>query len=883
MDESLKALKAQYQAQRANAIARYRHRPNPQRLLHRLSRATDNCLKRLFQHYPLPTGSACLALGGYGRQALYPHSDVDLLFLIPDPINKAEEQHKLEQLIAACWDLGLNLSHSVETLEQCLERCTQDVALQTALLEARYLAGDKGFWFELKNQYQKQLDLVDFYLLKRQEMQQRHHNYQNTPYALEPNCKESPGGLRDLQLLGWLAHAAGVGRDWAEIAQSGLLTEAEKKALERVSLAMMRLRIELHLLTGRAEDTLRFDLQPQLAKIYDLSDTLSGRHASEALMQRYYWATRLVTQLLTTLLQSFDEIIHPPKTTHVIRLDANFAIVNQHLKLVHPAGLATHPDNLLKGILWFQKHPEILGFDALTLRALWHGRKLIDSDFRSNPHNKHLFLKILQQPQRVYESLALLNLFNILPRYIPAFRAVVGQMQHDLFHVYTVDQHTLRVIEHLSQLRKTQRPKHAPLLAHQLMKEFSFPWLLFLAALFHDIGKGQGGNHAELGAEIAGEFCREHALASQETEFIKFLVKEHLLFSHYAQKEDFYNPRILHQFIEKVNTIEKLNALYLLTIADIQATNPKIWTSWKATLFDSLYQQTRNLLLNQQSSAEILKTRRNTAYSKLYPLFSQSAYAEELWQQLDADYFARHPLNTIYWHFQTFTLNTQKKKGTDLPIINLRTLPTNAHSDDIHRNHTEQTSQSIKDHALWQVMIHANDQPELFMTLCETFERLGFSIQDAQIYTNPNGWVVDTFVVQAARAINEDQQGWILLINTLKESLLLLKDQKNSPQAHSFNYHDARSAQAQVFPLTPSAQLRHVQHSSWELSVLGTDRKGLLFDLSQFFANHKLNLRSAKIMTQGERVEDSFILDSKKLENNDFRATLIRDILRLLT
>jgi len=883
MNESLKNLRAQYQAQRANAIARYRHRPNSQRLLHRLSRATDDCLKRLFQRYPLPKGSTCLALGGYGRQALYPHSDVDLLFLIPSPIQNAQEQHQLEQLIAACWDLGLSLSHSVETLEQCLERCSRDVALQTALLEARYLAGNKDFWLKLKHQYHKQLDLVDFYLLKRQEMQQRHRNYQDTPYALEPNCKESPGGLRDLQLLGWLAHAAGVGRDWVEIAQSGLLTEAEKKSLERVSLAMMRLRIELHLLTGRAEDTLRFDLQPQLARIYGLSDSSSGRHASETLMQRYYWAARLVTQLLTTLLQSFDEIIHPPSSTHVVRLDANFAIVNHHLKLVHPAGLAAHPENLLKGILWFQKYPEVLGFDAFTLRALWHGRKLVDENFRSNPHNKRLFLDILQQPQRVYESLALLNLFNILPRYIPAFRAVVGQMQHDLFHVYTVDQHTLRVIEHLCHLRKAPQSSHTPVLAHQLMKRFPFPWILFLAALFHDIGKGQGGNHSELGAKIAAEFCHEHALAPQETEFIKFLVKEHLLFSHYAQKEDFYNPSILHQFIEKVDTIERLNALYLLTIADIQATNPKIWTSWKATLFDSLYQQARSLLLNQQSSDEILKTRRNTAYSELSPLLALSAYANELWEQLDADYFARHPLNTVFWHFQTFSQKTQQSKDANLPIINIRTLPTNAHSDNINLKRSEQNNHSEPTHALWQVMIHADDQPELFMTLCEAFERLGFSIQDAQIYTNPQGWVVDTFVVQVARAIYEDQQGPALLINTLKESVRMLKDQKNTPQARTFSYHDARSDQARVFPLTPSAQLRHLQNSSWELSVLGTDRKGLLFDLSQFFAKHKLNLRSAKIMTQGERVEDSFILASHKLENNKFRATLIRDILRLLT
>lgn len=879
MRESIDTIKTQYQAKRANAIARYRRRPNPQRLLHRLSSAADQSLKQLIKLFPLPQGSTCLALGGYGRQALYPHSDVDLLFLIPAPINCPIEQHKLEQLIASCWDLGLAISHSVETLEQCLNRCSRDIALQTALLEARYLAGDKNLWLQLQRQHQQQLDLAEFYRLKRTEMQQRHAAYQNTPYALEPNCKESPGGLRDLQLLGWLAHAAGVGRDWSEIAQSSLLTQAEQKAIERVSIAMMRLRIELHLLTDRAEDTLRFDLQPQLARVYGFSDEANGRHGSEILMQRYYWATRLVTQLMTTLLQSLDEIIQPSTTTQVTQLDQHFSIVNGRLKLVQPSDLAAHPENLFRGFLWLQKYPEIQGFDALTLRALWHGRKLVDENFRHHPLHKKLFIKLLQSPHRVYESLAMLNLFNILPRYIPAFRTVVGQMQHDLFHVYTVDQHTLRVIDYLTQMQQPQVPTNVPPLAHQLIRRFPNVWILYLAALFHDIGKGQGGSHAQRGAKIARKFCQEHELAPQETQFIEFLVKEHLLFSHYAQKEDFYNPVILHRFIATVDSIEKLNALYLLTIADIQATNPNIWTNWKATLFDSLYQQARSLLLHQQSSTEILYSRRSTAYSSLKTILNSSPYALEHWEQLDADYFARHPLNTISWHFQTFA-KAQKSNG--YAVVNLRQLPFNAHSDDIW----EQWSPTVKkNHAteqLWQVMIHAKDQPELFMTLCEVFERLSFSIQDAQIYTNPNGWVLDTFVIQSANAVEDDHQGAQLLCQELENSLYQLHAQKSAPRSRGFSYHDARSPRARIFPLSPSAQLRHLNKDCWELSVLGTDRKGLLFDISRAFAQKQLNLRSAKIMTQGERVEDSFIIESSKLKNNDFRADLIRDILRLL-
>jgi len=885
----LVAIKQQLQAQRAEAISRFRQRPAPQRLLLRLSLATDQALQQLFSLYPIPKGSVCLALGGYGRQELYPYSDVDLLFLLPQPLMAGTDKKQFEQLIAASWDLGLSVSHRVLTLEQCLEQCRQDIPLQTALLEARYLAGDRSLWFRLQYKHHQQLDLLEFYAQKCAEMQRRHQHYQNTPYALEPNCKESPGGLRDLHLLAWLAHAVGVGANWAQIADSGHLSLAEQKALERASRALMRLRIELHLLCKRAQDIVRFDLQPQLARIYGFTAGQGQRRPSELMMQRYYWATRLVTQLTTTLLQSFDELLYPPNKQNSRLLNQDFAQVDDHLRLITPGGLAAQPANLFAGFLLWQQQPQLRGFDAQTLRSLWHGRKLIDAAFRQNPYHQRLFIKILQQPHRVYETLEQMTLFNILPRYIPAFRAVVGQMQHDLFHIYTVDQHTLQVIKELCQLRAPDTPINQtqvlyshqqpaverphktpdyPALAVQLMHSFSRPWLLLVAALFHDIGKGQGGSHAQRGAHIVQEFCQQHQINSSDTDLLVFLVKEHLLFSHYAQKKDFYHPLVLQTFINKVNSIERLDALYLLTVADIRATNPSLWNSWKATLFASLYQQAKLLLQSQQSSGQIIQQRQQAVAQQLGTTIQQSPYAQQLWQQLDEDYFARHPRATISWHFRTLS------QATHAPLVVVRNLPTEPE---------EAKAATTASPQPWQVMVHAHDQPELFMRICEVFEHLGVAIQDAQIYTSPSNWVIDSFIVIPARALADDPRGHKLLTQKLNQTLDRLRSDHAGSTSLNFSYQDARSVRATVFPVAPSVLLNKITPQQWELSVLGTDRKGLLYDIARVFAAYQLNLRSAKIMTLGERVEDSFIINSSALSNESFRAELIRAILRLLS
>lgn len=857
LDCRVLAIKQKLQAQRADAIRRYERQPQPPRLLRRLSRITDEAIRALLRCFPLPQDSACIALGGYGRQEFYPHSDVDLLLLLPAATARPDEQQRIEQLVAALWDLGLKISQTVQTPAQALQLAAQDVTFQTALLEGRLLAGNRSLWQTLLQQHNEQLDPRQFYLKKVAELRARHENYQNTPYALEPNCKESPGGLRDLQLLGWLAKVTKVGKNWAEIARSGFLTAAEQKAIERVASAFMRLRIELHLLTDKAVDSLRFDLQPQLARRYGFEDEPEGRLGSELLMQRYYWASRLVTQLTTTLLQSFDEQLNPPPDSQVHEVDEDFEIAHNRLRLKHSSRLSTHPECIFRGFLHLQQHPNLDGFDAATLRSLWHGRRLIDEHFRENQRNRALFMDIIQQPARVDEVLALMNLFNILPRYIPAFRGIVGQMQHDLFHSYTVDQHTLILVRNLCRFARDPGPND-PALARQLIETMPRPWRLIIAGLFHDIAKGQGGAHEQKGAVIARAFCQQHQLSPQDTELIVFLVEHHLLLSQYAQKKDFYHPEVLQRFTGIVNSKEKLDALYLLTVADIQATNPALWTSWKGALLENLYHLARGVL-QDQSLAELVLRRRRQAQHRLMPLLNQSPFALRLWQALDEEYFARHQREVILWHF------AELAQAHAAPFVTIRALPLAAEMGT----------------PWWQVMIHALDQPELFMTLCGVFEKMGMAIQDAQIYTSAQDWAIDTFVVQPTPAQLENKCAAETLRHELLTALSALgKGREEHPMRRK--YHDERSRQARIFPITPKVELHALDKTRWELNIYGTDRKSLLYDIAQVFACYQLNLRSAKIMTLGERVEDSFILESGTLQDPCVRTAVSQALFNLL-
>lgn len=839
----LPILKKRLQRQRQKAISRFKSRPRPEHLLRRLSRATDQCLTQLLALFALPADAALVAVGGYGRQELYPYSDVDVLILLARPPANQNETYLIESYIAALWDVGIKPATSVRTIAQCLEAADSDIATQTAQLEARFIAGNNRLFQELNAELSQHLNVPDFFQAKLAEMRKRHQQYQNTPYALEPNCKESPGALRDLQILLWLAKAIGLGQTWQDIAQADLLSPAELRTLTRASQAFMRLRIELHLLTGRAEDRVLFDYQPELAAIYGF-DVSTPQLASEQLMQRYYWAARIVHQMNTILLQNLEEILYAPAVAQCLPIDDDFEVRNQRLHLRDPSSLQKKPSLILKTFLLLQQRADLHNISAQTLRALWHARRLVDQRFRDDPINQELFMQILQEPRGILHSLRQINMLNILPRYIPEFRHIMGQMQHDLFHVYTVDQHTLMVIRNLRRFTMAEYADEHPL-ASQLMDDFERPWVLYIAALFHDIAKGRGGNHAELGAQDALAFCQRHNLSPEDTELVVFLVYDHLSMSTVAQKRDISDPQVIHDFSCHVSTPRRLAALYLLTVADIKGTNPNIWNSWKAKLLADLYQLSlRALSGSNQDASAVLAQRKATALSQILAQGIAQSDIDSLWSVLDISYFLRHESDEIAWHGKTL----HKALLHPEPVVEIRQIGYGGETI--------------------QMMIYTPDRDDLFMHICAFFDQHQLSTQDARIYTTTHGWALDSFVL----LLPEHQSYNADYAQQLAASLCDFLQNPTQDCTDSSRYFvQTQSRRARIFPIAPTVDIQSMREAQkWKISIVCADRRGLLYSIAQLFATQQINVKSAKIMTLGERVEDTFVIQSDELHHTPF-------------
>lgn len=833
---SIAALRAHLQQRRTQAIQSYRGHLRPEVLLASLCQVADELVLALLRLYPAPEGACIAAVGGYGRGELYPGSDLDILILLSAPPDAASRE-RIEQFIAALWDAGLEPGHGVRTLEQCRHEAAADITVQTSLLEARWLAGDKALFGRFQEQMQADLNPREFFLAKRTEMQQRHAHHQDTPYALEPNCKEAPGGLRDLQVLLWLARASGLGSDWPTVARTDLLTAAEFRSLRRAELAFKRLRIELHLLTGRREDRLLFDLQPRLARIYGFIDQ-PHRRASELLMQRYYWAARVVCQMNRLLMQSLEERLFPQPEAATVSIDADFCAHRDRLALVHPEGFERTPALLLRVFLVKQQHPELQAMAAGTLRALWHARRRIDRAFRDDPVNRRLFLQILQQPQGVVHALRDMTMWNILPRYLPVFRRIVGQMQHDLFHVYTVDQHILMVIRNIRRFTMPEHAQEYPL-ASQLIASLDKHWLLYIGALFHDIAKGRGGDHSQLGAREVRRFAQAHDLPREDVLFLEFLVREHLTMSQVAQKRDLSDPKVIHEFATRVSSQRRLAALYLLTVADIRGTSPKVWNAWKGKLLEDLYHLTLAALGGEQpDTGTILALRKEAAAAETRRMGLRDESREAFWAQLDVAYFLRHDASEIAWHTRVLYHRFQ---GPD-PVVRARVL---AQSEAL------------------QVLAYAPDRADLFMTICACFDNHGLSIQDARIHTTRQGRALDSFIV-----LLPDHETDYRAHATLIEHELFAALASPGAPAQRRPYASRSSRRSRTFPILPTVALQaDEQGGNWRLSVTTADRVGLLRDLAQVFTRHGIDLKMAKIMTLGDRVEDIFILEGEVLSH----------------
>ena len=831
---TLADLRTELQEQRTRIIEAFRETLRPDPLLVGLRRLVDRVLTRLLALHPLPAGCTLAAVGGYGRGELYPYSDVDILILLPGPADPATEA-SVSALLTAMWDLGLEPGHSVRTIEQCLEEAAADITVETALLEARFLAGSRSLMRRFTQRMHEQMDPRQFVRTKKLEMRQRHTRYENTPYSLEPNCKESPGGLRDLQVILWMARAAGFGPTWKQIAEAGLLTPDEARYLRRAELALKRLRIELHLHAGRREDRLLFDHQPALAARYRI--VASGtRRPSELLMQRYYWGAKLVSQLNGILVQNIEERLSDTDDTPPIDIDEDFVNRRGRLDLRLDDGFERKPTLLLRAFLVLQQHPELNGFSVRALRALWHARGRIDAQFRKNPVNRKLFLCILQQPRGIVHELRRMNDFGILPAYLPPFRRIVGQMQHDLFHVYTVDQHTLMVVRNLRRFTMDEHAHEYPLCS-DLIANFDRHWLLYIAALFHDIAKGRGGDHSELGSVEVRRFARSHGLEQEDADLVEFLVRNHLLLSMVAQKQDLSDPDVIRNFAAIVGTERRLTALYLLTVADIRGTSPKVWNSWKGKLLEDLYRHALAVLGGENPTPTAVLSHRKHEAARLLRLAGLRDDARtELWQELDVVYFLRHDADDIAWH----TRHLYNKVHSPVPIVRARFVE----------------GESV------QIVVYTPNCEDLFARLCGWFDRRRLEIQDARIHTTRHGWALDSFIVLAPGSASEQRAMLAVLEHEL--SAHMGSDAPALPDSGPLGRASRRS---RLFPVTPLIELHPDERGkSWILNISATDRPGLLHAIAQVFVRHGISLSTAKIMTLGERVEDVFAINGGALE-----------------
>jgi [protein-PII] uridylyltransferase len=747
------------------------------------------------------------------------------------------------------WDLGLEIGHSIRTVDECLTESAADITVQTSLMEARLICGNKVLFEELQHRCVQAMDARAFFQDKILELRQRHVKYENTPYSLEPNCKESPGGLRDLQVILWVAKAAGLGDSWRKLAERDMITPTEARQLAAKERAFKDIRIRLHLHAGRREDRLIFDVQSAIAETFGFLTT-DTRRASEVLMQRYYWAAKAVTQLNTILLQNIEAHLFPQASVSRA-VSPHFNEVNGMIDIAHERVFAETPSALLEIFLLLEQHGELKGMTARTQRAIWHERFRIDAKFRRDPANRELFMRIIRAPKGITHTLRLMNQLSILGRYLPNFRRIIGQMQHDLFHVYTVDQHILMVVRNV---RRFAIPEHAheyPFCS-QLMANFSQPWLIYVAALFHDIAKGRGGDHSELGKRDARAFCRAHGLSKEETHLVVFLVEHHLLMSQVAQKQDLSDPDVVRAFVKTVKTERYLTALYLLTVADIRGTSPKVWNAWKGKLLEDLYRMSLRVLGGEAPSADReLRNRQQEAIASLR-LHGLSEHAHEaLWKTLDVGYFLRHDASEIAWQTRVLCEHTNSEKA----IVRCRLGP---------------IGEGL------QVVVYLRDRPDLFARICSYFDRKNFSILDAKVQTTRDGYALDTFLVSEPTFVDNYRELITLIEHDL--SLWLQSESELPPPGKA-----RLSRLSRTFPITPAVDLRPDERGQYHLlSVSASDRTGLLYSIASVLARYKVNLHTAKITTLGERVEDVFLVDGPLLSNARSQIALESDLLDAL-
>ncbi len=824
--------------------ARFREGEDIRALIHERALFVDCMLHYAWHRNRWPLGISLEAVGGYGRCELHPHSDIDLLILTGNDNIRDRCQEQIEQLLTFLWDIGLEIGHSVRSLEECIGYARNDITVATNLMESRTLVGDSSLRIQLMQETAPDhlWPADEFFRAKWQEQIQRHQKYNDTEYNLEPNIKNAPGGLRDIQMIGWVAKRFFQVRTLKQLEGKGFFTEEEFSLLQSGEEFLWRVRYGLHQIAGRAEERLLFDHQRELAAMFGYRDN-SENLAVEQFMHRYYRLVMSLRELNDVLLQFLHEVIlQKGMNKNVTALNERFQLRDHYIEAAHIYVFEETPSALLEIFVLMAEHPEIQGVRASTIRLIRESRHLIDDDYRRNPDNTRLFLELFNHPQGLVEQLKRMSRYGILGLYLPEFGLVTGQMQHDLFHIYTVDAHTLKVMQNMCDFWKPGAKDEFPIAAH-IIKRLPKPELLYLAGLYHDIAKGRGGDHSTLGAVDAEDFCQRHGLSPRETRLICWLVEQHLLMSAVAQKQDISDPEVIHDFALRVGDQQRLDYLYALTVADINGTNKELWNTWRASLMRQLYMETKRALRrgleNNIDKHELIEETQQSALRKLERKGISADTAWQLWSDMGEEYFMRETALDIAWHSEAMIQHQD-----DTPLILIK----------------KTTNRELE--GATQIFVRSKGRKNVFAAVATALDQLNLNIQDARIYNSNSGYTVDTFFVlnQNGEPLGDDPKVLKRIQEALLEELRLVDD-----------YSDVISRRMprrlKHFTMPTRTSLSNDMISGYTvLEVISPDRPGLLACIGRIFLQFDILLQNAKIATLGERVEDVFFITDNEGE-----------------
>ena len=841
-DSPISCFKSAIADTRNSLNERFKSKSNIEEIISDFTNFIDQILVSAWQQYDWGSNDdiSLLAVGGYGRGELHPYSDIDIQILLAKN-NYKKYKTNIESFLTFLWDINLEVGQSVRTISENKKQSTKEITIATALMESRTVFGNPKLHKKLILEVSKKKiwDAKKFFMAKRNEQTTRHAKYDDIEYALEPNLKVSPGGLRDIQTIGWISKRYFGASDFSELVERGFLQKNEYQDLIKGRNFLWSLRYGLHMLAERGEDRLLFEHQRSLAEIFSYKDDKNSL-GIEKLMKEYYRSVQTLRELNDVLLQLFDEeIIRSKEKAKILTLNARFQIRNNYIEAVHSRVFKQTPFAILEIFVLIAQDQKIEGIRASTIRLIRNSRHLIDDDFRKDIRNTSLFMELIRSPYKMVARLRQMKRYGILGNYLPEFGNIIGQMQHDLFHIYSVDDHTLQVVENMRRLHHPEAVEKYPLAA-SVIKTLPKVELLYIAGLYHDIAKGRGGDHSVLGVKDAEDFCNRHHLGKWDKALVAWLVKNHLFMSSIAQRQDIQDPDTIKSFALVVGDQTRLDYLYVLTVADINATNPNLWNAWRASLLRQLYQGTKRALSLGLEKVVGKRARIKDNQDRTIGILEEKSISKSqalaIWDKPTEDYFLRESPEDIAWQ----TLAISKHANSDEPLI-------------LIKNSTEHQSEGAT-----QVFIYTENTHFLFANIANAFDRLNLNIQNARLFNTTANKALFTFMVLETNdaLIKKNSSRMTEIINLLKKYALpieipLKQKQQTSRQIRHFNRATETSlTNPENFPYSI-------------LEVLCSDRPGLLARIANIFIEKNIILHNTKITTLGENVEDVFFITNK--------------------